>query len=111
MVDSDSTSLKAFSTTVLLDDPVSTSDSEKDTVVVSSSFEFSEAEAAEEAVDVLEELAADELVELVLLVDFKLLNNDDAVLSADDTFTLTETEALDEELEDDEVSSEVAVEE
>lgn len=53
----------------------------------------------------------EELLELLLLLDFKLLNNDDAVLSTADTSRLTDTEALAAELEDDEDSSSVAVDE
>lgn len=56
------------------------------------------------------ELLDEELDELLLL-DFKLLNKDEAVLSTADTSRLTDTEALAAELEDDEVSSEVAVDE
>ena len=52
-----------------------------------------------------------ELLELLLLLDFKLLNNDDAVLVTAEASTLTDTEALAAELEDDELSSSVAVEE
>jgi len=57
---------------------------------------------------VLDELAA---VVVLVVVVFKLLNTDDAVLSTADTFKLTETEALAVEVEDEESSSEVAVEE
>lgn len=57
---------------------------------------------------VLDELAA---VVVLVVVVFKLLNTDDAVLVTADVFKLTETEALAVEVEDEESSSEVAVEE